>query len=579
MESYNDDKETKHENNLQFTILAYLQVFVGVLVAVFGGIIILGNLTYGVMGTFSDVLPPETLGAYALQSVILLVLGLLLFRTALSILELDSFAFSSSLYLNIFTLLISLTAGIIGLFFATLSFFTILLLFTPSVKIYWYNAFKEDMVPRIKETRYSLFLVRKSPLVILGIVLILGMVSLALIAPVVAPYGPEERIWRDAKDPPGSPSGGVNKTREIYDERDTNPVPREIGGVDWQDPPPMLIAEFTVYENETNPDLGPWIEYEIEFEELGDDNVSFYFAVYSLNLTTYQSMDESARAAHLYFETTRFGPRDVEEDLFLYNATHTYVYVLWFSCDHKYTNWEIDIKFTIFHHESFPDHIWGTDEIGGDIFSRILWGAQIDLRLSLTIVLVAVSVGTFIGAAAGYYGGKIDEIVMRVTDVFFAFPGLVLAMAIVMALGERSLDNISIALMVTWWPTYARLVRGQVLVEREKLYVEAARSVGASDMRILLSHIIPNTIQPLIVQATMDTGGVLLTAAGLSFIGFGPPAGVAEWGLMIAKGQMYLISYPWMTVFPGVAILLTALGFNLVGDGIRDIMDPKLRRR
>ena len=579
MESYNDDKKTNGEDSLQFTILAFLQIFVGILVAVFGGIIILGNLTYGVMGAFGDVLPPETLGTYALQSVILLVLGLLLFKAGLAILELDSFAFSTSLYLNIFMLLISLTIGIIGLFFAMLSFVTILLLFTPSVKLYWYDAFKEDMVPRIKETRYSLHLVRKSPLVVLGIVLILGMVSLAFIAPVVAPYGPEERIWADAKDPPGSPSGGKNKTREIYDERNTNPVPRVIGGVDWQDPPPILIAEFTVYENETNPDLGPWIEYEIEFEELGDDNVSFYFAVYGLNLTTYQSMDESARAAHLYYETTRFGPRDVEEELFLYNATYTYVYVLWFSCDHKYSNWEIDIKFTILRHESFPDHIWGTDEIGGDIFSRILWGAQIDLRLSLTIVLVAVSVGTFIGAAAGYYGGKIDEIVMRVTDVFFAFPGLVLAMAIVMALGERSLDTISIALMVTWWPTYARLVRGQVLLEREKLYVEAARSVGASDMRILFSHIIPNTIQPLIVQATMDTGGVLLTAAGLSFIGFGPPAGAAEWGLMIAKGQMYLTSYPWMTVFPGVAILLTALGFNLVGDGIRDIMDPKLRRR
>lgn len=579
MESYNDDKKTNGEDSLQFTILAFLQIFVGILVAVFGGIIILGNLTYGVMGAFGDVLPPETLGTYALQSVILLVLGLLLFKAGLAILELDSFAFSTSLYLNIFMLLISLTVGIIGLFFAMLSFVTILLLFTPSVKLYWYDAFKEDMVPRIKETRYSLHLVRKSPLVVLGIVLILGMVSLAFIAPVVAPYGPEERIWADAKDPPGSPSGGKNKTREIYDERNTNPVPRVIGGVDWQDPPPILIAEFTVYENETNPDLGPWIEYEIEFEELGDDNVSFYFAVYGLNLTTYQSMDESARAAHLYYETTRFGPRDVEEELFLYNATYTYVYVLWFSCDHKYSNWEIDIKFTILRHKSFPDHIWGTDEIGGDIFSRILWGAQIDLRLSLTIVLVAVSVGTFIGAAAGYYGGKIDEIVMRVTDVFFAFPGLVLAMAIVMALGERSLDTISIALMVTWWPTYARLVRGQVLLEREKLYVEAARSVGASDMRILFSHIIPNTIQPLIVQATMDTGGVLLTAAGLSFIGFGPPAGAAEWGLMIAKGQMYLTSYPWMTVFPGVAILLTALGFNLVGDGIRDIMDPKLRRR
>ena len=579
MESNNDDKKASGETDIQFKVLAFLQVFTGVLVAVFGGIIVLGNLTYSAMGAFGDVLPPETLGIYALQSFLLLVLGILLFRIALSIMDMDSYAFSTALYLNIITIVISLTVGIMGLFFAALSLITILLLFSPSVKSYWYESFKEDTAPRIKETRYSLHLIRRSPLVILGIVLILSMVSLALIAPFVAPYGPEDRIWRDAKDPPGSPSGGENKTREIYDERNTNPVPREVGGVNLMNPPPTILAEFTVYENETNTDIGPWLEYEIDFDDLEDDNVSFYLAVYGLNLTTYQSMDESARAAHLYFETTRFGPRDIEENLFLYNATYTYVYVLWFNCDHKYNNWEIDLKFTIFHHESFPDHIWGTDEIGGDIFSRILWGAQIDLRLSLTIVLVAVSIGTFIGAAAGYYGGKIDEIVMRVTDVFFAFPGLVLAMAIVMALGERSLDNISIALMITWWPTYARLVRGQVLLEREKLYVEAARSVGASDMRILFSHIIPNTIQPLIVQATMDTGGVLLTAAGLSFIGFGPPAGVAEWGLMIAKGQQFLTSYPWMTVFPGLAILMTALGFNLAGDGIRDIMDPKLRRR
>ncbi|MGQ4871412.1 MAG: ABC transporter permease, partial [Candidatus Thorarchaeota archaeon] len=176
-------------------------------------------------------------------------------------------------------------------------------------------------------------------------------------------------------------------------------------------------------------------------------------------------------------------------------------------------------------------------------------------------------------------GGKLDELVMRITDVFFAFPGLILAMAIVMALGERNLDNIALALMVTWWPVYARLVRGQVLAEREKLYVEAARSVGASDSRILFTHIIPNTFQPLIVQATMDTGGVLLTAAGLSYIGFGPPAGVAEWGLMISIGQQYLTIAPWMSLFPGLAILVTALAFNLVGDGIRDILDPKLRRR
>ena len=226
-----------------------------------------------------------------------------------------------------------------------------------------------------------------------------------------------------------------------------------------------------------------------------------------------------------------------------------------------------------------PRHIWGTDDVGGDVYSRILWASQTDLRIAMQVVAVAVILGTIIGASSGYYGGKLDEIVMRITDVFFAFPGLILAMAIVMALGERNLDNISFALMITWWPTYARLVRGQVLSEREKLYVEASRSVGASDSRILFFHIIPNTIQPLIVQSTMDIGSVLLTAAGLSYIGFGAAAGSAEWGLMISQGQNYLLFAPWMSLYPGIAILLSALAFNLVGDGIRDVLDPKLRRR
>ncbi|RLI54232.1 MAG: D,D-dipeptide ABC transporter permease [Candidatus Thorarchaeota archaeon] len=225
-----------------------------------------------------------------------------------------------------------------------------------------------------------------------------------------------------------------------------------------------------------------------------------------------------------------------------------------------------------------PDHIWGTDQNGGDVFSMVIWATRIDLKIAITVVAVSLIIGALIGAAAGYFGGAVDEVVMRITDVFFAFPGLILAMAIVAALGERNLDNISIALMMVWWPTYARLVRGQVLIEREKLYVEAARSVGASDMRILITHILPNTIQPVIVQATLDMGGVLLTAAGLSFIGFGAEAGTAEWGWMISQGQNHFMNY-WVTLYPGLAILFCALSFNLVGDGVRDIMDPKLRRR
>jgi peptide/nickel transport system permease protein len=308
-----------------------------------------------------------------------------------------------------------------------------------------------------------------------------------------------------------------------------------------------------------------------------DVNVTIYAALYNLTLSQFDSYSASERESYLLANKTAFGLLRLSAPMA--NSPRSYVWVYWFNATLKLNPWIVDIYLTFRYNNYYPIHIWGADQEGGDVYSRIIWASRVDLRISIAIVLVAIASGSLIGAAAGYFGGKLDEIVMRVTDIFFAFPGLVLAMAIVMALGVRSLDNIALALMVTWWPVYARLVRGQVLSEREKLYVEAARSIGASDSRILLSHILPNTIQPLIVQGTLDTGGVLLTAAGLAFIGFGPPAGAAEWGLMISTGQQLLLSSPWMSLYPGLAILITALAFNLVGDGIRDIMDPKLRRR
>jgi peptide/nickel transport system permease protein len=222
-------------------------------------------------------------------------------------------------------------------------------------------------------------------------------------------------------------------------------------------------------------------------------------------------------------------------------------------------------------------HWLGTDESGGDVFSRIVWGARLDLMIALTVVTTASIIGSIVGAAAGFIGGRIDEVVMRITDIFLAFPGLILAMTIAAALG-RNLTNLTIALIIVWWPPYARLIRGQVLSEREKPYVEAARAVGASTTRIVLRHVLPNSIYPLLVNATLDLGGVILTAAGLSFIGFGAGAGIAEWGRMIADGRNYLFQAPWMATFPGLAILITALSLNLVGDGFRDVLDPRLRR-
>ncbi|MHA2602071.1 MAG: ABC transporter permease [Candidatus Thorarchaeota archaeon SMTZ1-83] len=406
-------------------VLGIFQIIVG-LAGLGIGLIILAPVVAGFIAVEFGL--SALLGTLVLNTLPLALLGFWLASIGRSILRLDTAAFSWVIYSNLIYIGIEFLVGGIAVFLAIANVAAIVMLFVPSVRSYWWVLFREDLGPRMKELRYSLYLIRRSPLVVVGLIIIVGYVFIALTVHMWAPYGPTERIWTETLAPPS------------------------------------------------------------------------------------------------------------------------------------------------------PTHIWGTDQNGGDIFSMVMWATRIDLRIALLVVSVSLTIGALIGAAAGYFGGAVDEIVMRITDVFFAFPGLILAMAIVAALGERNLDNIAIALMVVWWPTYARLIRGQVLIERERLYVEAARSVGASDFRILVSHILPNTIQPIIVQATLDLGGVLLTAAGLSFIGFGAEAGTAEWGLMIATGQTHFVFY-WLVFYPGMAILLCALAFNLVGDGVRDILDPKLRRR
>jgi peptide/nickel transport system permease protein len=193
------------------------------------------------------------------------------------------------------------------------------------------------------------------------------------------------------------------------------------------------------------------------------------------------------------------------------------------------------------------------------------------------VIAISTLIGVVLGGLAGYFGGVLDEILMRITDVFLSIPYLILALAIAAALG-RSIDHIMEAMIITWWPTYARLMRGQVLTIREQPFVEAARSVGANNSRILLRHILPNSLAPLLVQITLDLGAVLLVAAGLSFIGLGASPGTAEWGLMISDGRAFMFHAWWYVTFPGLAIVLVVLGFNLLGDGLRDVTDPKLRR-
>ncbi len=220
-------------------------------------------------------------------------------------------------------------------------------------------------------------------------------------------------------------------------------------------------------------------------------------------------------------------------------------------------------------------HWFGTDDYGRDLFSMVLLAANLDLRAALSVVSAALAIGIILGALAGFVD-KLDEPLMRITDIFLSIPSLVLAMAIASVLG-RSIQNLSIALVFVSWPIYCRLMRGQVLSEKEKPYVRALKTLGVGQMRMIFRHIIPNTLSPVVARAPADVGLILITMAALSYIGFGPGPYVPEWGSLVAAGQAYIFQAPWLVIFPGAAIFLTSLSLNLIGDWARDAFDPRLR--
>ena len=222
------------------------------------------------------------------------------------------------------------------------------------------------------------------------------------------------------------------------------------------------------------------------------------------------------------------------------------------------------------------DHWFGTDEMGRDILLRVMYGSTVSLSIGVVTVAVSLTVGLILGAAAGYFGGKTDMIIMRIMDIFLAIPGTLLAICIVASLGN-SIPNLVIAQAVSSIPTFSRVVRGAVITARDADYVEAARAIGAKDATIIFHEVLPNSLAPIIVQTTLQVASVILSIAGLSFIGLGIPAPRPEWGAMLSGARAYIRDYSYMCLFPGLAIMITILSLNLLGDGLRDAFDPKLK--
>jgi peptide/nickel transport system permease protein len=223
------------------------------------------------------------------------------------------------------------------------------------------------------------------------------------------------------------------------------------------------------------------------------------------------------------------------------------------------------------------EHLLGLDDLGRDVLSRIVWGARVSLRVGFSVVILTSLIGVTLGAISGYFGGAVDTVIMRITDILMAFPGILLAIALVAVLGPN-LNNVVLALATIGWVSYARLVRGQVLKVREMEYVTAARALGARSPRVIALHVLPNVINPVIVMATLGLAGAILAEAALSFLGLGVQPPIPSWGAMLTSGRRYLGLANHLAIYPGIAIMLAVMGLNFLGDGLIDALDPKYRK-
>jgi len=284
---------------------------------------------------------------------------------------------------------------------------------------------------------------------------------------------------------------------------------------------------------------------------------------------------EDRRLARLVKSTVRYLKRDWLNALGVSLVLLVFLLAIFGDRAAPYSPTHVDIESRL--QPTSSVHLFGTDHVGRDVFSRVLSGAKYSIWMATVVLTVAVTVGIGVGLLAGFAGGLVGELLMRLTDLFLAFPGLIFAIAVAATLG-RSLTSTAIALTTVYWPWYARMARGQALSLKNEEYVLAARCTGASLLRILGRHIWPNMLPILLIQVTLDVGYAILSTAGLSFLGLGAQPPQPEWGAMILEGRQYMRDFWWVATFPGLALFITVLGFNLLGDGLRDWLDPRLRK-